>query len=215
MERAEARRLQPHYIESFFLEAFRHLGGQIHRREPGRYEVTRVPGTMRERDRQIGRIEPALERYERVCFDRDQASGPPVAAFLCPGHALLDAVVDMTLERYRDLMKRGAVLVDDADDGEDTRALFYLEHAVQDGRIARGGGQLVVSQRLQFAEIDRAGAIRDAGPAPLSRLPPYPPRRACTRCRSSLSRLADKKPGGGRHGACGDADGARSCRGSA
>jgi len=27
MERAEARRLQPHYIESFFLEAFRRLGG--------------------------------------------------------------------------------------------------------------------------------------------------------------------------------------------
>jgi len=28
MERAEARRLQPHYIESFFLEAFRQLGGK-------------------------------------------------------------------------------------------------------------------------------------------------------------------------------------------
>ena len=28
MERAEARRLQPHYIESFFLEAFKQLGGR-------------------------------------------------------------------------------------------------------------------------------------------------------------------------------------------
>ena len=28
MERAEARRLQPHYIESFFHEAFRLLGGR-------------------------------------------------------------------------------------------------------------------------------------------------------------------------------------------
>ena len=28
MERAEARRLQPHYIESFFLEAFHRLGGR-------------------------------------------------------------------------------------------------------------------------------------------------------------------------------------------
>ena len=37
MERAEARRLQPHYIESFFLQAFRHLGGSLHRREAGRY----------------------------------------------------------------------------------------------------------------------------------------------------------------------------------
>jgi len=27
MERADARRLQPHYIESFFLEAFQQLGG--------------------------------------------------------------------------------------------------------------------------------------------------------------------------------------------
>jgi superfamily II DNA or RNA helicase len=166
MERAEARRLQPHYIESFFLEAFRHLGGQIHRREPGRYEITRVPGAVRERDRQIGRLEPVLERYERACFDKDHTSGPPVAAYLCPGHPLLDAVVDLTLERYRDLMKRGAVLVDEADDGEDIRALFYLEHAVQDGRTGRGGNQLVVSQRLQFIEIDHAGAVRDGGPAP-------------------------------------------------
>ena len=31
MERAEARRLQPHYIESFFLEAFQRLGGTIKR----------------------------------------------------------------------------------------------------------------------------------------------------------------------------------------
>ena len=31
MERAEARRLQPHYIESFFLEAFKRLGGTLQR----------------------------------------------------------------------------------------------------------------------------------------------------------------------------------------
>ena len=32
MEWAEARRLQPHYIESFFLEAFRRLGGTVRKR---------------------------------------------------------------------------------------------------------------------------------------------------------------------------------------
>ena len=32
MERAEARRLQPHYIESFFLEAFHRLGGAVRQR---------------------------------------------------------------------------------------------------------------------------------------------------------------------------------------
>jgi len=39
MERAEARRLQPHFIASYFMEAFRLLGGSMHEREPGRYEV--------------------------------------------------------------------------------------------------------------------------------------------------------------------------------
>ena len=39
MERAEARRLQPHFIESFFLKAFRNLGGTIKEREPKRYEI--------------------------------------------------------------------------------------------------------------------------------------------------------------------------------
>ncbi len=34
MERAEDRRLQPHYIESFFLEAFRRLGGMAKRGTP-------------------------------------------------------------------------------------------------------------------------------------------------------------------------------------
>ena len=36
MERAEARRLQPHFIASFFLEAFQLLGGTIREREPER-----------------------------------------------------------------------------------------------------------------------------------------------------------------------------------
>jgi superfamily II DNA or RNA helicase len=166
MERAAARRLQPFHIQTFFLEAFLHLGGRISKREAGRWEITRVPGPLRERDRLIGIGEPVLERYERICFEKDKISQPPVAAFVCPGHPLLDATMDLVLERYRELLKRGAVLVDDTDDDDALRALFYLEHAVQDGRTGRDGHQQVVSQRLQFVEIDASGAARDAGPAP-------------------------------------------------
>ena len=64
MERAEARRLQPHYIELFFLEAFKRLGGTIRQREPRRLEVTHVPAPIRNRDRLIGMGEPVLPRYE-------------------------------------------------------------------------------------------------------------------------------------------------------
>jgi hypothetical protein len=46
-----ARRLQPHYIESFFLEAFSQLGGAVRQRETRRYEITHVPAPVRNRDR--------------------------------------------------------------------------------------------------------------------------------------------------------------------
>ena len=58
MERAEARKLQPHYVESFFIEAFRRLGGRMTEREPRRYQVNHVPVQVRERDRLIGLGEP-------------------------------------------------------------------------------------------------------------------------------------------------------------
>ena len=57
MERAEARRLQPHYIEAFFLEAFQRIGGSARQREPRRYEVTHVPASIHNH---IGPISPPL-----------------------------------------------------------------------------------------------------------------------------------------------------------
>jgi SNF2 family DNA or RNA helicase len=51
MERYQARRLQPHFIAAFFLEAFKLLGGTIRERENDRYEITHVPAAVRNRDR--------------------------------------------------------------------------------------------------------------------------------------------------------------------
>ncbi len=168
MERAAARRLQPHFIASFFLEAFRLLGGTLSRREAGRYEVSHVPAVVRTRDRAIGAGEPVLVRYERITFEKELISvpGKPLAAFLCPGHPLLDAVLDLILERYRGLLRQGSVLVDPSDDGEEVRALFCLEHSIQDARLGRSGARRVVSRRLQFVELDAQGDARDGGPAP-------------------------------------------------
>jgi SNF2 family DNA or RNA helicase len=70
MERADARRLQPHFIASFFLEAFRLLGGSVKERETKRYEITHVPAPIRSRDRSIGRGDPLLAKYERVTFEK-------------------------------------------------------------------------------------------------------------------------------------------------
>ena len=168
MERAAARRLQPHYIASFFREAFQLLGGKLHERETDRYEITHVPAVIRSRDRLIGIGEPVLTRYERVTFEKKliNVTGKPQAAFLCPGHPLLDATIDLTLERYRDLLKRGAVLVDPNNQSDEVRALFYLGHSIQDARTTADGNRRVVSRQMQFVEIDAEGRVRDAGYAP-------------------------------------------------
>ena len=168
LERAEARRLQPHYIESFFLESFRRLGGTIRQREPKRYEITHVPAPVRNRDRLIGVGEPVLARYERIAFQKDLIAqqGQPLAAFVCPGHPLLDAALDLTLERHRDLLRRGTVLIDEQDSGTEPRLLFYLEHAIQDGSLTPSGDRRVISRRMLYVEMDAAGNARHVQYAP-------------------------------------------------
>ncbi|MFZ4524869.1 MAG: helicase-related protein [Chlorobium sp.] len=168
MERADARRLQPHYVESFFLEAFRCLGGNARQREPRRIEITHVPAPIRNRDRLIGIGEHVLPRYERIAFEKALIApqGEPLAAFVCPGHPLLDSVIDLTLERHRDLLKRGTVLVDERDTGTRPRVLFYLEHAIQDASLTRDGNRRIVSRRLMYVELDDQGTVRHVQYAP-------------------------------------------------
>jgi superfamily II DNA or RNA helicase len=164
LEDTQARRLQPHYVEAFFLAAFTGLGGRIALRETGRYEITHVPADIRDRDRQIGAGAPVLLRYERVTFDRVymRQYGRPRADLLTPGHPLLDAVVDLTIERHRATLKQGTILVDRDDLGETPRLLVALAEAITDGhRPAR-----TVSKRFDFVELLPGGAARPAGSAP-------------------------------------------------
>jgi len=168
MERAEARRLQPFYIGQFFLRAFRQLGGSVYERESGRYEIRHVPQRLRERALQMGSRIPLLERYERITFDkaRVQQEGRPPAQWVTPGHPLLDMVGQMVLERDGELLRQGGVLVDEADLGQTPRALYALEHVVEDGRRDAAGQRRILSRQLHFIEIPLGGKPQPAGYAP-------------------------------------------------
>ena len=178
MEKAEARRLQPYFVRSFFMKAFEALGGSIHPREASRFEITHVPASIRERDRVItGRnrreLAPVLKRYERVCFTREAVRpldkpGAPFAAMLHPGHPLMLAVSDILLEQHGNLMRQGAILVDPADDGEDPHLLFLLTHEI------KSGDDQVLSKRLQFVRVAPDGSVTFAGWAPHLDLEPLP-----------------------------------------
>jgi superfamily II DNA or RNA helicase len=174
MERAQARKLQPYFVRSFFLEAFAHLGGEIREREPGRFEITKVPAELRQRDRLVGHGAPLARRYERVTFDKDliTADRRPPAQYLAPGHPLLDVTIDLIVERFDSLLQRGAVLVDDRDPGDEPYTLLYLQHAVSDGRVDQSGNRRTVSKRFEFVAIAPDGQPRSAGWAPYLDLRP-------------------------------------------
>ena len=172
MERAEARKLQPYFIRSFFNQAFTQLGGELRSREAGRYEITNVPAVIRERDRQMaGRdrrhLDPVLRRYERVCFEKQfvrltDKVGAPMASLIHPAHPLMQSITDLVTEQHRNALKQGTVFVDPNDPGLRPKVLFILDHSVVEGADA---GR-VVSRRMQFVEIDEQGQATGAGWAP-------------------------------------------------
>lgn len=172
MEKAEARKLQPYFIRSFFTQAFKEFGGELRPREPGRWEITHVPGVIKERDRQItGRdrryIAPVMNKYERVCFEKEYVRlldrvGSPMAALLHPGHPLMQAVTDLILEAHRTKLRQGAVFVDPNDFGDEPKVLFIIDHCVRDGN----DDNRTVSRRMNFVKIDSEGRAENAGWAP-------------------------------------------------
>lgn len=181
MERAEARKLQPHYVGAFFTEAFGQLGGRLVPREEGRFEIRHVPFEVRQRDRVTGRRAPVLKAYERITFlkNRVRFDGKPPAALVAPGHPLLDAVLDLTLEKSHDLLRQGTVLVDPNDPGTEPRLLLCLESAINEGGLPGGALPRTVSRRLQFVEIPEGNVARPAGYAPyLDYAPPTPEQSA-------------------------------------
>ena len=168
MERIEAHKLQPHFIEAFFIEAFKSLSGKIRMREQGRYEIMHVPYAVRNRDLQNGYGEHILNRYERICFEKDlcNVTGKKPAALICPGHPLLDAVISMVRERNMDVLKRGTIFIDESDFGTDARLLFYIEDSIQDGIVISSGARRTISKHMHFVEIKADGSAGSGGYAP-------------------------------------------------
>ncbi|MFL5329182.1 MAG: helicase-related protein [Gemmataceae bacterium] len=170
MEKAEARRLQPFFVRSFFLQAFSQLGGSIYPRESERFEITHVPSAIRERERRLtGRNrreqEPILKRYDRIAFSKDAIKlldrpGTVPAVLMHPGHPLMLAVSDIILEQHANLLRQGAILVDPKDEGGEPWLLFLLTHEVKSGDGA------VLSKRMQFVRVNADGSTANAGWAP-------------------------------------------------
>jgi superfamily II DNA or RNA helicase len=168
MERAAARRLQPHFVASFFLEAVRLFGGKPTEPEKGRYRLGKVPDRIFERARRLPGGASLANVYERITFEKPLRSvkGKLPATFFYPGHPVVDAAGQLVLERCSENLARGAALVDESDPGDELRVLALLEHTVRDGRKGKDGENRIAGRKMQFVEVSVDGTTRDAGFAP-------------------------------------------------
>lgn len=177
-EKAQARKLLPGFVRTYFERAFQALDGKMHPREIGRWEIRSVNRLIRDRARQRVRdqervmdLVPVLEKYDRVCFDSsriqpyEEGQTLSTAALIHPGHPLFLAVNDLVLEQHRGALSQGSFLVDPTDLGGALRLVQVLEHEVCERRPDGTRGRSV-SRRLQFVEIGDDGTVADAGPGP-------------------------------------------------
>lgn len=166
LERANARKLQPHFIASFFVQAFKSLGGTIDERENGRYEIRYVPAIIRQKDKLDNRN--VLKKYERICFDQSliNVEGKPTAEFLYLGNSLFDSVLNLTFDKNISLLRQGSVLIDTSGKLKEPALLYYLEHQIEDERKRKDGSHEVVSKQLNFVYLTKSGKTISAGFAP-------------------------------------------------
>ncbi|MGI5950365.1 MAG: helicase-related protein [Brooklawnia sp.] len=156
MDEARAHKLQPHYIQLAFCNAFRRLGGQMARRERGRSEISHVPKRVRDASKL-----PIASRYERVTFDLEYIHGSDgaTADLLAPGHPLHDAVMAETASSLRPALEAGTVLVSAA--VSEPHLLVGVTESIVDGTSQRP-----IASRFSYAFVDQHGTVSDAGPAP-------------------------------------------------
>ena len=166
MEKARERRLQPGYIAAFFLSAFERLGGQVRKREKGRYEITRVPTRVIDIARRLNRWAPVADQYERITFELHltHPEGQPPATLIAPGQPLLHAVIEATIEDLGAALRHGTVLVDRRSQQAEVPALMYT---VEQRITNSTPGTDTISHHFDYPILEPDGTVT------VSAAPPY------------------------------------------
>jgi SNF2 family DNA or RNA helicase len=165
MEKAQERRLQPGFIQNFFMAAFERLGGKLRPRELDRYEIVRVPTRIVERALIRDRKSPVVENYERVTFklEAKHVPGKVDATLLAPGHQLLESVIDLTLEDLGDSLTSGTIFVDNSDkQGDQISKIYAVEQRLVNSLIP----PMTVDRHFDFIEvaIDSSATLLNIAP---------------------------------------------------
>ena len=147
IERANAMRLQPHYIRKFFSRAISDLGGRLASNGDGTWRIRRVPLALATKSIN-GAKRPLAASYASLAFEKENVENPATTDLVCVGHPLLDAAVEETLAKHSSALSDGAMLVDDANRTLGPRLMMAYSLSICDG----AGND--VQRRLYYVEVE-------------------------------------------------------------
>jgi len=163
---SDERRLQPLFIQRFFMRAYTEAGGTIN---PDHtfpvFHLGRTPSVLMDVARSL-RL-PISEKLDfPIVFDKELVSiaskvrVPEGTRLLGPGHPLFEALIEWAIRRARDSFTRGVTLVD-PNIGQPQR-IWLMRSSIEDGRLEEK--RRLAHQELNLVIADHLG-LRATSPA--------------------------------------------------
>ena len=159
---SKERRLTPEFVERFFVDSLRYLGGRITPGTDRDWRLDFIPAPVRQeaRSHNVGEFG---EDNRLVTFRKERLRRDPPTEFIAPDHPLFDTVLRRILEKGRPSLSQGTVFIDKEAGGP--YLIWLLEAAVRNGL-----GEEV--HRRLLALRQRGGKFEAVGPGVLLDLPP-------------------------------------------
>ena len=127
---SKERRLTPEFVERFFVDSLRHLGGRIASGNDNDWRVDFVPAPIRQEARSSNTGEFGQDN-RIITFRKDRLRRDPPAEFVAPDHPLFDTVLRRIMDVGRPSLSQGTVFVDTRT--QEPYLVWLLEAAVRNG----------------------------------------------------------------------------------
>ena len=160
---SKERRLTPEFVERFFADGLRYLGGRIASGADRDWRLDFVPADIR-RQAESKNAGEFGTGGRLITFNKERLRRDPPAEFVAPNHPLFDAVMDRLLEDGRSELTKGTVFVDK--DAQHPYLVWLLEVAVVNGVGEEVHGRLLALRQrgTDFAPI-MPGVLLDLPPS--------------------------------------------------
>jgi SNF2 family DNA or RNA helicase len=140
-EKSDERRLQPIYIQRFFVNAFKFIEGRLEEITPSIYRVSNFPDEVAKVLKKDYNISADLTDY-RLCFDKQvfldyQFNNQGARMFYVnPGNPIFDALLKVIRNLFREEMMKGTVLISPED--KEAFLAFLVKSQIVDSRPSKG-----------------------------------------------------------------------------